>query len=194
MIISKEYLTFKDVLDAGFYVFNDNDIAISKKTSGEGVKIITALTSVATPGAPFNDTRVDTLLTQYILPRYLDEYAVIVKNDEIKADKIKIWSRQFCNKLQCSFDEHKTLIDYYEGQKTHLLDTLSSSTTTRFNDTPQNGGDFTADSYTTNFTKTTVESDPGTVIQRLDEVKRKLTDIYEKWTDEFKPLFLMEVM
>ena len=73
------------------------------------------------------------------------------------------------------------------------------------NDTPQSGGDFTTDPYvsdarktsgsnnsnnqsnssSTNSSTTTVSSDVTTPIERLNEVREKLHNLYADWAEEF---------
>jgi len=73
------------------------------------------------------------------------------------------------------------------------------------NDTPQSGGDFTTDPYVTDARKTTgsnssenesnssstnssittVSSDVTTPIERLNEVRQKLRNLYADWSEEF---------
>lgn len=190
----KTFYTLKEVLEHKSYTIDWNDLLISKVNQGDAKDVITALTGVASPGAPFTDGKVDTLVMQYILPRFLDEYVVCVKDDEALDDKIKKFARHFCNIIKSTFSEYSQLISFYDNNRANLLDKLSNTTTTRFNDTPENGGEFEADSYTSNFTKITTESDPGSLISRLDEVRRKLVDIYDKWCNEFVPLTFYEVM
>ena len=58
------------------------------------------------------------------------------------------------------------------------MNKISASSKTLFNDTPQNGGDFTTDNHTTNATQVTSESDVGTPIARLKEIRDNLESLY----------------
>ena len=66
------------------------------------------------------------------------------------------------------------------------MDSLTASTKTRFNDTPQAGGDFTADGYTTNATLSETHQDAATPMARLKEINDGLRNLYQKWADELK--------
>lgn len=78
------------------------------------------------------------------------------------------------------------------------------------NDTPQDGGDFTTDPYVSdarkvtasnngsnvsnstslNSSSTTVGSDVATPIERLDEVRKKLHNLFVDWADEFSKFII----
>ena len=62
---------------------------------------------------------------------------------------------------------------------------------TRFNDTPQDSGDFSDDSHTTNITQSsaTTEADSGSIMERLDALYRNWRSILVDWTQEFTGIF-----
>ena len=62
------------------------------------------------------------------------------------------------------------LIQNLNNNKSKLLDDVKSSSVARFNDTPQNSGDFSDDNHTSNITTTTSSSNVGTMMQRLNEI------------------------
>ena len=76
--------------------------------------------------------------------------------------------------------KYKKLIQLYEGIEEKLMSKLQSTSSTLFNDTPQAGGDFTADPYITIATKVATESDAATPIARLKEVQKNITNFYSE--------------
>lgn len=73
---------------------------------------------------------------------------------------------------------------------------LKSKTTgrTRFNDTPQNMGDWNDEEHATNVSKSVNESevDSGSIVARLDEAFKNWRSIILEWANEFNQAFLLE--
>ena len=138
-------------------------------------------------------TEANTLWCKYILPYYGDEY--IMYNDD--SDISIIWSfgpaaswlKQYVAIFINTYTKYKKLIELYDSQKNNLLNSVGSSTTIRFNDTPQNGGDFTSDNYTSTYTKTDNEI-KDVPIERLEEINKLYDDMYVSWAKEFNTLFM----
>lgn len=70
----------------------------------------------------------------------------------------------------------------------------TSTSKSRFNDTPQHFGNTNVDSYTTNATynENKVESDLGTLMTRLSEAYKNFHSITLDWSNEFNMLFIAE--
>lgn len=84
-----------------------------------------------------------------------------------------------------SKEVYETLIANLDAQKSRLLDTIKSTSETKFNDTPQEPGFFTEDNFTSNITATSTATDAGTPIARLKEIEDNLRSLYGKWANEF---------
>ena len=85
------------------------------------------------------------------------------------------------------------LIQNFENNKAKLLDDVKSSSVARFNDTPQNSGDFSDDQHTSNTTTTTSSSNVGTMMQRLNEIEDNIKQLYIDWSDEFRKFIIWSV-
>lgn len=75
------------------------------------------------------------------------------------------------------------LIKFQEDNINHLNDQLVQITKTKFNDTPQNAGDFSSDNHTTTYT----ESSTDVIMDlsaKLEVAKRFVDDIYQRWMNE----------
>ena len=77
-----------------------------------------------------------------------------------------------------STEKYSLLIQNLNNNKSKLLDDVKSSSIARFNDTPQNSGDFSDDNHTSNITKTENSSNVGTMMQRLNEIEDNIKQLY----------------
>ena len=90
-------------------------------------------------------------------------------------------------------EKYSMLIQNLNANKTKLLDDVKSSSIARFNDTPQNSGDFSDDQHTSNITTTTNSSNVGTMMQRLNEIEDNIKQLYIDWSDEFRKFIIWSV-
>lgn len=132
----------------------------------------------------------------YIWPRFYQEVVVYVDSDEsedfleklcrTKAGQIFAW-------WFSSSEKYSMLIQNLNANKAKLLDDVKSSSIARFNDTPQNSGDFSDDQHTSNITTTTNSSNVGTMMQRLNEIEDNIKQLYIDWSDEFRKFIIWSV-
>lgn len=126
------------------------------------------------------------------------------KYDEIYEalqEEVTRWARWYKD----SSERYSTLISAYKtienkllGKVTTTVDlsgsNLNENTQTN-NNTPQNGGDYLGDPYVNNashnegttqiLSNSTTATDLNTPIERLNEVREKLRNLYADWADEF---------
>ena len=132
----------------------------------------------------------------YIWPRFYQEAIVYVDSDEsedfvekfceTKAGQIMSW-------WISSTEKYVLLIQNLENNKTKLLDDVKSSSIARFNDTPQNSGDFSDDNHTSTVTKTENSSNVGTMMSRLNEIEDNIKQLYMDWSNEFRKFIIWSV-
>ena len=132
----------------------------------------------------------------YIWPRFYQEVVVYTDSDEsedfleklcrTKAGQIFAW-------WFSSSEKYSMLIQNLSNNKAKLLDDVKSSSIARFNDTPQNSGDFSDDQHTSNITTTTNSSNVGTMMQRLNEIEDNIKQLYIDWSDEFRKFIIWSV-
>ena len=144
-----------------------------------------------------DDTTSRTMFNEYLWPEFCHSYILYVDKErslweageDVSSDDIANWfflhGLQWVRWLRESKDRYEPLITNLETIKTKLMDHIGSQSVTLFNDTPQNGGNFVLDPYTTNATKSTTESDVATPIARLKEVQDLLRNYYADWANEF---------
>ena len=132
----------------------------------------------------------------YIWPRFYQEAIIYVDSDETE-DFVEKFCRtkvgQILSWFKASSEKYVMLIQNFENNKAKLLDDVKSSSVARFNDTPQNSGDFSDDQHTSNTTTTTSSSNVGTMMQRLNEIEDNIKQLYLDWSDEFRKFIIWSV-
>ena len=117
----------------------------------------------------------------YIWPRFYQEAIIYVDSDESE-DFVEKFCRTKAGQIFAwwlsSSEKYNLLIQNLNNNKTKLLDDVKSSSIARFNDTPQNSGDFSDDNHTSNITTTTNSSNVGTMMQRLNEIEDNIKQLY----------------
>lgn len=183
--------------------------------------------------ASLDDTESKKMFTSYLWPEFRNSIVLYVDSvtppweepaepsyDEIYEtlqEEITRWARWYKD----SHERYSVLISAYKTVENTLLSRVTTVTSTEGeseqgsvyngednslnlrNDTPQEGGDFTADPYVNEATKhtgsstntntinnsitstSTVATDLNTPIERLNEVREKLHNLYADWADEF---------
>ena len=132
----------------------------------------------------------------YIWPRFYQEAVIYVDSDEDE-DFVKKFTRTKVGRMfawwKSSMEKYTMLIQNLEANKKKLLDDVKSSSTSRFNDTPQNSGDFSDDQHTSTITKTENSSNVGTMMARLNEIEDNIKQLYRDWSNEFRKFIIWSV-
>lgn len=134
------------------------------------------------------------LTNQYIVPRYFNwaiGYYDETKNVE-QAERIvyKHFIYKWWMILKATFGKYAPLINMYRDRETTLLANIKQTGISRYNDTPQDGGDWSDDQHTTNISTTETSTEGATTAVRLAEVRAMWENLYSEWADEFKGLFI----
>lgn len=139
-------------------------------------------------------TYMDTCWQQYIYPKFFNLNICMTEDSTIADDDAE---KVFSNKvgsiiawMRASDEKFSLLIKNQEDNKNNLLKAIKSASVTRFNDTPQNSGDFSDDAHTTNYTKVENETDGASLLTRLNEVEDNLKRLYEDWSNEFRKFII----
>lgn len=134
-----------------------------------------------------------TCFANYIWPRFYNEAIIYVDADEDTTFVDKFCTEKIGNIFawwKSSMDKYVMLIQNLEANKSKLLDDVKSSSLARFNDTPQNSGDFSDDPHTSTVTKTENSSNVGTMMSRLNEIEDRIKQLYLDWSDEFRKFII----
>ena len=193
--MERTYYTLDDIRKA-LKITGEGPYAIASKSLSSFLN--SCLSKVNFSAAPTFSETVETLtcFSKYIWPRFYQEVIVYVDSDETedfiekfcitKVGQIFAW-------WTSSSDKYKLLIQNFENNKAKLLDDVKSSSVARFNDTPQNSGDFSDDNHTSNITTTTSSSNVGTMMQRLNEIEDNIKQLYIDWSNEFRKFIIWSV-
>lgn len=127
-----------------------------------------------------------------LLARYSVHYCASSYEDDITRSDYLDFVVKFLGVLNRSYDRYANMINALITNDGEFTKGVKSSTTFRHNDTPQNGGDFSGDSYTSDYSKTNTETDGEPLINRIDNIRKVYPDIFTEWADEFDVLFIEE--
>ena len=133
---------------------------------------------------------------EYLWPRFYQEAVIYVDLDESEDFVEKFCSTkagQIMSWWMSSTEKYSLLIQNLEANKTKLLDDVKSASISRFNDTPQNSGDFSDDNHTSTVTKTENSSNVGTMMARLNEIEDNIKQLYIDWSNEFRKFIIWSV-
>ena len=135
--------------------------------------------------------------------RYYD-WNAIAYYDSNKTQEEKSFMIRFLNALNITYPVYAKLIKLYKDDESNLMAKLersytdlagnSGSSTNRFNDTPQDGGDFSDDNHTTNINQidSTTSSNlrhnesytNAEMIDRLNKINDNLRNLYLEWENK----------
>lgn len=100
------------------------------------------------------------------------------------------------NRCEIAYERWVPILKMYSDTEANLLAQIKTTSTasSRFNDTPQNGGSWEDDSHTTNITQMTSNSatDGDTPIRRLEEVRRLWASIMTEMVDYLAEMLIPE--
>lgn len=128
------------------------------------------------------------LLQDYIWPQFWDAAITYVDGEYDNQDILDAWEHKkskIYRWINESKEVYEVLISQLEANKTKLLNQIKSTSSTKFNDTPQEPGFFTEDQYTSNITATETTTEANTMMARLKEIQDDLKSLYGKWANEF---------
>lgn len=138
-----------------------------------------------------------TMWKKYLWPKYWNQYVCFTDNDDIPDDDAE---KVFADNagvimawLRSSDTKYSLLIKNMEDNKTSLLGQIKASSVSRFNDVPQNQGQFDDDSHNTTVTKSESSTDGGTLLSRLNEIEDNLKRLYEDWSNEFRQFIFWSI-
>lgn len=137
-------------------------------------------------------------------PRYYKYYAASTIDSELTSEICEEFWCKFFNVLNVTYPKYATIIKFYKNNEAKLMDSLnrdytddgdsSGTVTSRFNDTPQDGGLFEDDTHTTNVNETSSTSDSGLehketynneyMLDRLNRIRDNLSNLFTEWENK----------
>ena len=131
-----------------------------------------------------------------VIRRHLDSLCLYSNNESYPSALAHNFIAKVAYILEMTSPRYLTLLKAYSDSQTELLDPVinKSKNLTRFNDTPQDEGDFAHDEHTTNITEVEGESsnELDTKMGRIKEIEEKYRNILLDWSNEFESLFIEE--
>ena len=139
-------------------------------------------------------------------PRFYKYYAVEVEDETTQAfsDAATEFFYKFWNVLNVTYPKYAPIIKSFKDNEAKLMASLnrdytddadsSGTVTSRFNDTPQDGGLFEDDAHTTNVNETSSSSDSGLehkeefnneyMIDRINKIRDNLSNLFTEWENK----------
>lgn len=139
------------------------------------------------------------LFNKYLVPYHLFDVIIISPYEypdliSKKYDTFDIewhkWFGKFLSIFNRTQSKYIKLITLYEAEANNLMQDVKTLSINRYNDTPQNSGDYSDDLHTTTINKHETSTPLVTKMARLEEIRRYWKDIYEEWAKEFRGIFI----
>ena len=131
---------------------------------------------------------------EHIWPKFYDKAICYTDDEEVADDDSEKVFSNFIGPIiawmTSSDTKFRLLIANQEANKDKLLGQIKNSSTTRFNNVPQNQGQFDDDEHNTTTTKVESATDGSTLLTRLNEVEDNLKRLYEDWSNEFRKFII----
>lgn len=186
------YWTLKEILDPTdikkpYGLSNADILTIANSMSGYSTPLI-----VNSNWANANYGKVLDL----VVKRLWNHYVFYTSSEEFDSEKQKEFILNLLNVLEMTSERYLTLLKAYSDSKDLLLSPVKTTITglNRFNDTPQDEGDFASDEHTTNLTEISnvTENDLDSKMGRIREIESSYNNLLLIWSNEFEPLFIEE--
>ena len=179
--ITKYYYNYSEIGSQTYPVYTGSSINYMELFFKQGSSQATYANTMFYANKGVLDRLVD-LLTH----RWIDSpnCYLLVLDHELTDDDKKAWHDKILGRIYSSMDLYVNRINKYdELAKKTLPTSLTSSSESRFNDTPTEEGNYSAENFTTNITqnKTSTDIDP---VDRYNQLKALIEDIYAEWIEK----------
>lgn len=206
MLMKTKYFTFQEVL--GVYPLLAPTMPNASVIDSEWfTKILTAAglkynilgLSASIPAADIK--AIINLLMTIVYNRHYDEYLYSMDMElnedlDVGSDTFPYAIKDVINVINLTAPKYIPLFNAFKSKSDDPIGKVESITsgTARYNDTPQDEGDFADDEHTTNIsqTETTQQVDAGSIMTRLAELYKDFKSIILEWANEFDKIFLRE--
>lgn len=134
------------------------------------------------------------LTNQYLVPRYynwaIGYYDEVINEEQAERVVNKHFFYKWWMIMKSTFSKYAPLIKLYKDQEANLMASIKQTGISRYNDTPQDGGDWSNDMHTSNISTSETTTEGGTTAVRLAEIRAMWENLYSDWAAEFKGLFI----
>ena len=135
-------------------------------------------------------------LSDLIVKRFLNSYCFWTDSEVFNVEKCINFFGKLFYLMEMTSPRYLTLLNAYSASQAELLSPVETKTTgsNRFNDTPQDEGDFANDEHTTNISQmeSTIQNDLDSKMGRIREIESSYSNLLLQWSNEFEALFTEE--
>ena len=133
--------------------------------------------------------------------RHSDDYLYKVElewdeSHELDLDDFTKAMKDIVNVIDLTIPKYAPMLEQTEYASTDPIPQLESESRgrSRFNDTPQNEGEFNDEEHATNVSSSISSSkvDSGSLMDRLTSMYKNFRAVIQEWSDEFNKLFFKE--
>lgn len=137
------------------------------------------------------------LFKKYIIPRCWDSVVDITTCEDLITNHESFFGN-LAEWVVSSEDRYLPILQNWEANKDKLMDKLRTTTegTSRASDTPEVSGEWDGNDQLSSIASstTTTTTDSGTVMNQLNDIRKRYRSIMQEWADSFIDRFTMEVL
>ena len=198
------YQEFLDVLDIDGHPQFPNDKSMSQSWFTDMLEDSPFEFAVYTLSEFFTDDLINNIvdaLMGIVYNRHAYDYIIYKEidfggNEELEPEQITKAFQKLINVLNNTLPKYVPILQQNEIYSTNPVAPAESESSgeTRFNDTPQNIGEYGDEDHTTNISNSKSASavDTGSVMERLSELFKNFKSIILEWSNEFNQCFIRE--
>lgn len=126
-------------------------------------------------------------LSNILLMKYKYNWIVWENNSDSPSEaKIDLWKTQLATKWRCIKDKYTVLSDALK--QSPIQTTMTSTSESKYNDTPQNAGAFEDEAFTSNYThaKTTQDVD---LMSKIAQISATYPTMWQELIEEFRVMY-----
>lgn len=176
--VNRTYYRLRDILSENYESLKDL------------VNILLTDINTLTPSS-FTYTNEVNEFINYLVFKHYNSYLMYTDSDDEYDDCKSELLQKIATFIYETEKRYGLLIKTYKDNESKLMDKLLTSTSTRFNDTPQDSGDYSDNEHTSNISKTDTQSDVMTTAAKLNEIKNKWYNLYSDWLTNFSKKFVI---
>ena len=141
------------------------------------------------------------VLMNIVFDRHFKDYCVLKQGTlhdilELDSGDVRDLLVKLVNIIEITAPRYIPLLKEFKGNSGDPIAPISSTSSgrTRFNDTPQNQGEYNDEAHATNVSdsSSTTSVDVGSIMERLEALYQNFRSIILLWANEFNQVFLVE--
>lgn len=137
------------------------------------------------------------LFKKYIIPKCWDSVVDITTCEDLITNHENFFGN-LAEWVVSSEDRYLPILQNWEANKDKLMDKLRTTTegTSRASDTPEVSGEWDGNDQLSSIASstTTTTTDSGTIMNQLNDIRKRYRSIMQEWADSFIDRFTMEVL